>query len=134
MTHHYGSSPNIRARRPAGPLLVGLIAIVTVATLVPSVGGSRASADETASKKLNSWPFPGFSNAEIQRYIDERTTALAINLVTGRAILTLEDPDGTIDLPLSWVDPRDQEILPVLPVKAPDRHLISSWRSDDRRV
>ena len=48
----------------------------------------------------NRWPFVGFPADEMPNYIDERTTAVAVNLVLGVAVLTVEGSDRKIEVPL----------------------------------
>lgn len=65
----------------------------------------------------NSWPFPGFSAADTRAYVDERATALAINLAAGQAVITLDD--GTVvRTPLRDLDPQDLDLLPLIPPQA----------------
>lgn len=73
----------------------------------PLFGGEPAPA-------RNTWPFPGFSSRDARDYLDERVAALAINLMLGRAVITLDD-DRIIEAPLSWFDDQDLDILPVVP-------------------
>jgi hypothetical protein len=66
----------------------------------------------------NRWPFAGFPPDESDNYIDEQTSALAINLVSGVAILTVKGADSRIEVPLVWFDATEREVVPVYPIEA----------------
>jgi hypothetical protein len=104
--------PPERAARPA-PLSMSPPAARASGRIQRQDRDDGAQADALS----NTWPFPGFSQAEIQAYIDDHTTGLAINLVSGLAILTITG-DRRIELPLARLDPNGAGVLPILPVHA----------------
>lgn len=100
---------------PAAPVQyspgVGLVVLIDMQRLLPRW---RSLFSGTAAAKRNTWPYPGFSANAIQSYVDERVVALAINLVTGRGVVQFDD-NSSVEVPLSWFDPRDLDILPLVP-------------------
>lgn len=71
--------------------------------------------NETAER--NSWPFPGFSASERRQYIDEKTTAVAVNLVAGRVFLTVDGLEQFVEVPLRWFSRNDLDIVPLVPIR-----------------
>ncbi|GEL97420.1 hypothetical protein CTE05_09670 [Cellulomonas terrae] len=89
-----------------------MVVLIDTGRLLPA----WASFFDTAPQR-NTWPFPGFSTADVRAYVDERAAALAINLVAGQAVITLDD--GTIlRTLLRDLDPSDLDVLPLIPPRA----------------
>jgi hypothetical protein len=100
---------------PAAPVQyspdVGLVVLIDMRRLLTRW---RSLFSGIAAVKRNTWPYPGFSASDIQSYVDERVAALAINLVTVSGIVQFDD-NSSVEVPLSWFDPRDLDILPLVP-------------------
>jgi hypothetical protein len=89
----------------------------------------REATGEDPEIERNSWPFPGLSADEIRSYIDERVTAVAVNLVSGRMILSLGERERPVEIPLRWVSAQDRDIAPFTNVEA-SREAALSDRGD----
>jgi hypothetical protein len=103
---------------PAAPLQFApddpMVVLVDVARLRAE---HRPLFQRPTAPARNTWPFPGLSPEDVRNYLDERVTAVAVNLVSGRAFFTLDD-GRTLEAPLSWCDTTDRDIVPVVPVRA----------------